>query len=140
MSFSSIDAETMKITTIYDEKELSKIVFDSIQYYKEQADHWKRMYTLWRKHGLEQANEELIDEIQSLQERLKLSYGEFASQKEKDAYKDFEQRHMHDRLTSKYNGGRAPYLIPTGTGIGINLQVACPICGEKEDITDTGAW
>ena len=140
MNFNTIDTETMKVSKIYDEKELSQLVFDSIQYYREQADHWKRMYLLWRKHGQEQANDELKNEIQSLHERLNMSYGEFSSQKEKDAYKDFERRHMHERLTMKIQGGKCPYLIPTGTGIGTHLEVVCPICGEKENITDTSVW
>lgn len=140
MSFNTIDTNTHHISTIYDEKELSDAVFNSIQYYKNQAAHWKELYTLWRRRGLEQANDELKDEIQSLQDQLKLSYGEFASQAEKDAYEVFEKEHMHDRLISKYNSGRAPYLIPTGAGIGTILYVKCPICGEEKDITDTSGW
>lgn len=140
MNFNTIDTETMKVSKIYDEKELSQLVFDSIQYYREQADHWKRMYLLWHKRGQEQANNELKDQIHSLQERLTLSYGEFSSEKEKLAYEQFEKEHMHDRLISKYNGGRAPYLVPTGTGLGVLLKVVCPICGESKDITDVGAW
>ena len=79
-------------------------------------------------------------QINNLKEQLNLSYGKFSSQKELEAYHDFEKRHMHDRLTSRYNGGRAPYLIPTGNGIGTVLKVVCPICNESEDITDIGAW
>jgi len=90
--------------------------------------------------ALEMTNDELKDEIQSLQERLSMSYGEFSSQKEKDAYKDFERRHMHERLTMKIQSGKCPYLIPTGVGIGTHLEVVCPICGEKENITDTSVW
>ena len=47
---------------------------------------------------------------------------------------------MHNRAESKANGGRRPYLIPTGTGVGVILKVVCPICGESEDITDTEVW
>ena len=135
-----IDTDIMRIMTICNEQDLSEMVFNTIKYYREQAEHWKQMYIQWRHHGMEKANEELIDEISALQERLDLSYGQFASKKEKEAYKNFEQRHMHERLISKIQGGKAPYLIPTGTGIGTILNVVCPICGAREDITDTEGW
>lgn len=133
-------SDTLDTTEVYTEKELSKAVYDSIKYYHKRANDLLQENEKLKKHALEMANDELIDTIQSLRERLDLSYGEFSSQKERDAYKDFEKRHMHDRMTSKYNGGRAPYLIPTGVGIGTHLEVVCPICGEKEDITDTEVW
>lgn len=140
MSFTTFDTNTNKITKIYKEKELSDAVFNSIQYYREQAEHWKRMYILWHKHGREQANKELQNEIETLQKRIVMSYGEFSSPKEKDAYDAFVEEHMHDRQVSKLHGGMAPYLIPTHVGIGTNLKVVCPICGEKKDITDIGVW
>ena len=140
MRFHSLDTDTMQISEIYDENELSKIVFNTVQYYKEQAEFWRQTYAQWRHHGLEKANEELINTIQSLREQLSLSYGEFASKKEKEAYETFEREHIHDRMTSKTHGGLVPYLIPEGTGIGTLLRVKCPICGEEKDITDIGAW
>lgn len=86
------------------------------------------------------ADETLKSQIASLKERLSFSYGEFSSQKEKDAYDDFTERHMHQRMTLRAQGGKAPYLIPTGTGIGTILYVKCPICGEEENITDMEVW
>lgn len=83
---------------------------------------------------------QLHQKITSLQERLALSYGEFASQKEKEAYDNFNKKHMHERLLFKYNNGRIPYIIPTHVGIDTVLTVVCPICGETENITDTEAW
>lgn len=128
------------VIRVYSKEELSKAITNTIEYYQHIID------------ALRETNQRLIDDaeeivengykrdIDELKERLRLSYGQFASQKELDAYNDFTRRHMHDRLTSKYNGGRAPYLIPTALGIGTNLKVVCPICGEAEDITDTEAW
>ena len=125
---------------VYSKEELSTAITNTIEYYQHTID------------ALRKTNQRLIDDadaiveecykkdIEMLKERLSLSYGEFASQKEKEAYDKFEEEHMHDRLTSRYNGGRAPYLIPTGTGVGTNLKVVCPICGESKDITDTEAW
>ena len=140
MNFHTIDTETNAMATVYDENELAAAVLNSIKYYKEKVEHLERICSLWREKGWENANDELKDQIQALQERLNLSYGEFASQKEKNAYLDFERRHMHERQYLKIQGGKAPYLIPTGTGIGTLLEVVCPICGEKENIKDMEAW
>ena len=125
---------------IYNENELSKAVFDSVQYYRERCEELERKNKELHTRALEMANDELKDEIQFLKERLALSYGAFASEKEAQAYDEFSEEHMHDRATSKFNGGRVPYLIPTGTGIGTLLKVVCPICGESKDITDVEAW
>lgn len=125
---------------IYNEDELSTKVFDSIKYYREKCEELTRENKKLKKNALEVANDELKDENQYLKKQLELSYGAFASKKEAQAYNDFVEEHMHDRATSKYNGGRAPYLVPTGTGLGVLLKVVCPICGESKDITDVGAW
>ena len=125
---------------IYDEEELSKAVFDTIKWYKDEAAKYAKRNKELYDNAAKVANDDLKKEIERLKERLSMSYGEFSSQKEKDAYEDFAKRHMHERLTSKIQGGKAPYLIPTGVGIGIHLEVVCPICGEREDITDTEVW
>ncbi len=138
--FYSVDGDSFTSKSIYDEEELSNAVLETIKYYKERyekiAEENKRLLLK----GKEVANEELKDEIKYLKHRLALSYGSFASQKEKEAYADFQERHMHDRLTSRANGGKCPYLIPTSVGIGTILHVKCPICGEEEDITDDSVW
>ncbi len=84
--------------------------------------------------------DKLKEKIASLEERLSLSYGEFASKKELKAFKAFEKKHMHQRATSKIQSGEAPYIVPHGTGIGTCFTVVCPICGEKKDITDVSCW
>ena len=125
---------------IYDEKELSDAVFNTIKWYKDCNKEIAERNQKLHDDAEAIVRHEYEAEIAHLKQRLALSYGEFASQKEKDAYNDFEQRHMHERLTMKIQGGKAPYLIPTGTGIGTHLEVVCPICGEKENITDTSVW
>lgn len=134
------DFTSKNITKVYNEEELSAAVFDSIKYYRDRCEELTRKNKELHERALEMANDELKDEIQSLQKRLSMSYGEFSSQKEKNAYEDFERRHMHERLTMKIQGGKCPYLIPTGTGVGTHLEVVCPICGEKENITDMSVW
>jgi len=138
--FNIYDTDSREFTEVYTAEELRDRVFNTVKYYEQQNEE------------LHKTNQRLIDDakaiveedykkkIKALEERLRLSYGQFASQKELDAYNDFTKRHMHDRLISKYNGGRAPYLIPTAVGVGTHLKVVCPICGKFEDITDTEAW
>jgi len=128
------------IQKIYDGKELAEAVLNTIEWYKKDNEKLTHQNKMMHDHAKEVVKHEYEKEIKYLNERLALSYGEFASKKEKDAYDDFERRHMHDRIESKYNGGRAPYLIPTGTGIGTILHVKCPICGAEENITDTEMW
>ena len=125
---------------IYSEEELSLMVFNTVKYYAEQNERLLKENKDLREKGKEMADSALKQINNRLAERIKLSYGEFASEKEQEAYNQFEQEHIHDRLTSKYNGGRAPYLIPTHTGVGTLLKVVCPICGESKDITDVETW
>jgi hypothetical protein len=138
--FNFYDTDTKEYQEILTAQEASKKIYDTVQFYATRVKKLDKANQELRDKAVEIVKHQYEEEIAALKERLHLSYGEFASQKELDAYNDFTDRHMHDRLTSKYNGGRVPYLIPTGTGIGTILKVVCPICGESEDITDTGAW
>lgn len=126
--------------TIYNKDELTTMVHDTIEYYEEANKRIGEVNKKLKEDAKKIVCAEYEQRIAQLEEKLRLSYGEFSTQKEKDAYDDFEKRHMHERLTMKSQGGKCPYLIPTGTGIGTNLKVVCPICGEIEDITDLEAW
>ena len=125
---------------IYNEEELTEKVKNSVKFYREQYEKLREEVKEWRENATSKINEELLDENEFLREQLALSYGQFASQKEKDAYEKFEKRHMHERSIFKINGGCKPYLIPTQVGIGTNLIVKCPICGEEKNITDLEVW
>lgn len=138
MSFYQV--KNNKFIQVCEEKELAEMVLNSIQYYRERADYFGAKNKELHEHAVEMANEELKDEIRALKQQLDLSYGQFASKKEKEAYDEFEKEHMHERLTMKIQSGKAPYLIPTYVGVGTILEVVCPICGEKKNITDTEVW
>lgn len=127
-------------TTICSSAELTDLVHNTVKYYEEKFEELIKKNKQLYAEAESIVRKDYEECINNLKEQLSLSYGEFASQKEKEAYNEFEKKHMHDRLSSKYNGGRAPYLIPTGTGVGTNLKVVCPICGESKDITDTSVW
>ena len=127
-------------TKVYSSTELAELVHNTVKYYEEKVEELKEKNKQLYADAESIVRKDYEKQINNLKEQLSLSYGEFSSQKELDDYRDFEKRHMHDRLTSRYNCGRAPYLIPTGTGIGTVLKVVCPICNESEDITDVGVW
>ena len=138
--FHVADYTSKNFTKVYNEDELANAVYDSVKYYRERAEELQKRNKELHDDAIKIVNDELRDQIQFLQDRLDMSYGSFASQKEKDAYLNFQERHMHERLTSRAQGGKCPYLIPTGTGIGTILHVKCPICGEEENITDMEVW
>lgn len=127
-------------TKICSSTELTDLVHNTVKYYEDRVEELQEKNKHLYADAESIVRKDYEEKIKNLNERLRLSYGEFASQKEKEAYNEFEKEHMHDRLSSKYNGGRAPYLIPTGTGIGTILKVVCPICGESKDITDSSVW
>lgn len=138
--FHIADYTSKNFTKVYNEDELANAVYDSVKYYRERAEELQQRNKELYDDAMKIVNDELRDQIQFLQDRLDMSYGSFASQKEKDAYLNFQERHMHERATSRAQSGKCPYLIPTGTGIGTILHVKCPICGEEEDITDMEVW
>lgn len=138
--FNMYNTDSCEFTEVCTAEELQNKVFNTIKYYEQQNEILHKANQRLLNDAKTIVEESYKKDIEALKERLRLSYGQFSSQKELDAYNDFTNRHMHDRLLSKYNGGRAPYLIPTATGIGTILKVVCPICGESEDITDTEVW
>ena len=127
-------------TKVCSSDELTELVHNTVKYYEDRVEELKEKNKQLYANAESIVRKDYEQKIKSLNEQLRLSYGEFASQKEKEAYDEFKKEHIHDRHTSKYNGGRAPYLIPTETGIGTILKVVCPICGESKDITDNSIW
>lgn len=138
--FHVADYTSKNFTKVYNEDELANAVYDNVKYYRERAEELRQRNKELYDDAKKIVDEDLQKENEYLQQQLSMSYGHFSSQKEKDAYNNFELRHMHERLTSRAQGGKCPYLIPTGTGIGTILHVKCPICGEEEDITDMKVW
>ena len=103
-----------------------------------------RLLQLKNKELIESAESEKINELQheieNLNKRLEMSVAELDSEKELKAYKKFCKKHEKCRLSSKVNGGKAPYVIFYGTGLGSCKKVVCQVCGEAEDITDISVW
>lgn len=82
----------------------------------------------------------LESEISYLKKQLELSVVSLDSEKELKAYKKFRKKHEKCQLSAKANGGKVPYIILNGTGIGTCKKVVCQVCGKEQDITDISVW
>ena len=101
---------------------------------------------------LEQRNQRLLDGAESakiremeiviskLKHDLEMSPIHFDSEKELKAYKKFCKKHEKCQLSSKANGGKVPYIVLNGTGVGTCKKVICQVCGKEQDITDISVW
>ena len=59
---------------------------------------------------------------------------------EKERIKEFRNKHYKScAQPHKMSGSKYIYTI-TGTGIGQMIEIECPVCGEKLDITDLESW
>ena len=129
-----------QLNELYDANSLAALVKDSVQYYQEQA----KEATERANKTYEEVKAQIVNEYEEENKRLRkdseLVWLRFSTSKEQEDYKKFVEKHKPCQKTSRANSGRWPYLIPVGTGLGTSLTVVCPICGEKEDITDIGAW
>lgn len=140
MGFLVYDTERRDPYTVFTAEELSKNVYDTINYYKKRVDTLQKENTKLLNNALNVAEEQLKKENEQLRNQLKLCVVELASEKELKAYNNFVKEHEKCRNLAKINYGKAPYVIQYGTGIGNITQVRCPICNEMIDITDTGVW
>ena len=83
---------------------------------------------------------EYATENECLRRELRYSVACVHSDKELDAYNKFVEKHQACQLGYKIDGGKMPYVVQFGTGVGVCTKVCCQICGETEDITDTSIW
>ena len=132
--FHVINTESNDMQTIYKPKELVKALEDTLSYYEKQTTNALTEASKTR--------EEVIAEIENarLKEKLKFAFGFFSSEKELDAWRAFCKKHEECRCKYKIDGGKMPYIIPYGTGIGQCVTAVCQVCGEKLDITDMDVW
>lgn len=121
-------------------KNLSEHVFSAIMSAEERADAALKRASKNRKEIEQDIRNEHDAENRQLRDRLRFCVAELHSEKELEAYKAFVQEHEKCRLDTKINGGKMPYVIQYGTGIGVCTTVVCQACGEKKDITDIDLW
>lgn len=121
-------------------KKLATEIFDTIMDAEERASAAAERASKKRKEIERDIRNEHDAENRRLKERLRFSVAELNSEKELEAYRDFVKRHEPCRMGLRINGGKIPYVIQYGTGIGIATTVVCQVCGAKEDITDSSIW
>ena len=80
------------------------------------------------------------EENRTLKSILKYSVATLHSDLELERYKKFCEQHEKCRLKTKIDGGKMPYVVQYGTGIGVCTKVYCQACGKFEDITDSSVW
>lgn len=87
----------------------------------------------------EEIRHEFEAEIEELEAQLNNSLAIF-SDLEMERYEKFYQKHfkLHNNGRYKKDPGITFHMI--GTGVGMCYTIECPICHEKEDITDVSSW
>ena len=80
------DTETKQSSIVYEANELATAVTDTIHYYREQYQRIAEENRKLKDDAYEFVYEQFQNEMNSLREQLRLSYGSFSSQKEKDRY------------------------------------------------------
>lgn len=140
--FNVIDTKSndTQIQTIYEPKELVKALEDTLSYYKKQTTNALIEASKTREEVIAEIQNAYAEENARLKEKLKFAFGFFSSEKELDAWRAFCKKHEECRCKYKIDGGKMPYIIPYGTGIGQCVTAVCQVCGEKEDITDMDVW
>lgn len=125
---------------IYSAEELSKKVYDSIKYYQ---DNYLKAIDNMKKSKEEikaEVNNEYEEENKYLRSQLNLSIVSLSSEAELEAYNQFVKKHERCRLKYKVDGGKMPYVIQQGNGLGCCTTVYCQVCGASKDITDSSVW
>ena len=133
----------MKYSTIHNGKYLEVEDIDTIcqklkdlyEYYKDEAETCNKQVNEWNK---DEEIQKLKNEVKYIRRHSLLQM----SDKEVQAEKAFREEHYKKcalPLNSKIKGNTYIYTL-TGTGLGTGIEIQCPICGEKKDITDIDSW
>ena len=123
---------------VYSAEELSDIVKSTIEFYQSEAKEANERANKTYEEVKAQVKNDYREENEKLKEALQLSYGSFASLKEKESYDEFINEHRACYKNNKCT--EFPFIISIGTGLGISKTVICPICEKRKDITDTEVW
>ena len=83
--------------------------------------------------------QEFETEIEGLEEQLRLAPIVF-SHLEQERYETFLDKHYKLHNDGKYKRDHGITFHVVGTGIGVCTTLECPVCHEKEDITDIANW
>ena len=128
-----------ELVNIYNANELSKIVFDNINYYEQLANKANKKSNKTKEEVKQEVLNEYKAENESLKSQLRRSIVILDSDKGLEAYNAFVEKHEKCRMT-KATGGLIPYVMQQGHGFGCCTTVYCQVCDAHEDITDTTVW
>ena len=87
----------------------------------------------------EEVQQEFQDEIDILQTKLNNSLIHFSSL-EKERYENFRSKHFKLHWDGRSFQDKGIIIHFVNTGVGPHYTIECPICHEKEDITDVSSW
>ena len=87
----------------------------------------------------EEIRQEFEAEIEGLEAQLNNSLAIF-SDLEMERYEKFYQKHFKLHYDGSYMKDPGIIFHMIGTGVGMCYTIECPICHEKEDITDVSSW
>ena len=124
----------------YNARDISNTVYEAITDAQNKAKALSEIANMTREEIKATAEQLKNKEIEQLKEHQKLVYGSFDYPQEMERWKAFCKEHEKCRLQYKIDGGKMPYIIPYGTGLGCCYTAVCQACGEKEDITYTEGW
>lgn len=125
---------------LYGGEQLAEIVKKNVEWYKRRYEAATEKAARDKEAIRQEVLNEYAEENARLREELALSYGSFTYEEEKQRYDEFCKEHVECRRNSRISFGRIPYVIATGTGIGVGYDVVCPVCGAKKDITEVARW
>lgn len=128
----------MEIDEVFWEKDVEQ----SLENIRQTLEHQKQTIEDLRKR-LREYNKDA--EIVKRDQRIRDLYDHSLQQMsdlEVQRAREFREKHLARCCgNGKYKGLGSTWIYTlTGTGIGMCIEIKCPICGESEDITDTDSW
>lgn len=140
--FYSTDFVTGETKKIYSPKELVKQLEDTLTYFEQNMMNSRALANKTREELRQEVKKEYENELKNLHEWQRLTLIHFNSQKEKEDYENFWNKHNKKHYGTQPRKAvlNALILHPYGSGIGCGLVIECPECHEKKDITDSTCW
>lgn len=124
----------------YTPQTFAQQVQEIMEHYQARAEQAEKFAAKTRAEIDAAAEQKNQEEIKRLKNNFSLVYGMFDFPQEKERWLAFCKKHEKCRLLPKVDGGKMPYIIPYGTGIGCCYTAVCQACGEKENITYSEGW
>lgn len=122
---------------IYDNDPFENTINTAVTQYKRLEEENKRLQNIINEYSKDSEIAKLRAEIERLREHSLIIFTENELAEEQD----FINTHynLHNCRDNKIAGNSWHYII-TATGIGKVIEIECPICGERKNITDYECW